>query len=116
MEQWNYEQQIAGSMGHGKMVQEKKIRDEQCRLNAVKRKKIKDFEEAAARHEVDICKRELRRQEEEKVKRIKDQRARNAENMKAVRSQFGKREKEVRSRARGANGVRKRSYEALRTQ
>lgn len=82
------------------MAQEKKIRDEQCRLNNIKRKKIHDFEEAAARHEVDICKRELIRQEEERLQRIRNQRARNEENMKAVKSQFGKREKEVRGGGR----------------
>ncbi|GMH52898.1 hypothetical protein TrLO_g10239 [Triparma laevis f. longispina] len=96
MEQWNYEQSIAHTMGHSKNRKEKKIRDEQCRLNAIKRQKIKDKEEKEARHEVAVCKRELKREEEEKIKRINDQKAQNVENGRAVASQFGKREKEER--------------------
>jgi hypothetical protein len=96
MEQWNYEQMIASSMGHGKMKQEKAIRDEQCRLNALKRKKIRDAEDKAATHEIAVCKRELARQEQERIDRMKEQHGRNVENMAAVKSQFGKREKEER--------------------
>mmetsp|Transcript_16535 Transcript_16535/g.34115 ORF Transcript_16535/g.34115 Transcript_16535/m.34115 type:complete len:489 (-) Transcript_16535:85-1551(-) len=96
MEQWNYEQMIASSMGHSKMKQEKAIRDEQCRLNAIKRKRIKDAEEKAAAHEIDVCKRELARQEQERIDRINEQKGRNVENMNAVKKQFGKREKEER--------------------
>ena len=96
MEQWNYEQTIAHSMGHGKMVAEKKIRDEQCRLNAEKRRKIREQDAKDARHEIDVCKRELARQEQQRINRIMEQRGRNVENMNAVRNQFGKREKEER--------------------
>mmetsp|Transcript_24071 Transcript_24071/g.45306 ORF Transcript_24071/g.45306 Transcript_24071/m.45306 type:complete len:492 (+) Transcript_24071:1-1476(+) len=96
MEQWNYEQGIAHTMGHSKNKAEKKIRDEQCRLNAIKRAKIKDKEEREGRHAVEICKRELIREEEERLKRISDQKRQNVENGKAVASQFGKREKEER--------------------
>ena len=96
MEQWNYEQQIAHSMGHKKMIAEKAIRDQQCRLNALKKKKIRDKEDAEARQDILICQQELERQEQQRIGRINDQKARNVENMAAVMKQFGKKEKEER--------------------
>ena len=112
MEQWNYEQQIASSMGHGKMVHERNIRDEQCRLNTIKRKKIKDAEERADLHAVEICKKELINQEDERLQRIRDQRARNEENMTAVKSQFGKRAKAEKEEKAEDHRVRARGSES----
>jgi len=81
-------------MGHTAMLKEKKIRDEQCRLNAVKKAKIKAKEDEMARHDILVCKQELERQENQRIERIKEQQGRNVENRQAVMSQFGKRQKD----------------------
>jgi hypothetical protein len=62
----------------------------------LRKKKVKDTEDAAARHEIEVCKRELTRQEQQRIDRINEQHGRNVENMTAVMKQFGKREKDER--------------------
>ena len=93
MEQWNYETSMYHTMEKGKIAREKSIRDEQCRLNALKKSKRREAEKASERHDVAVCQRELARQVQEKIDRENEGKAQNAENMAAVHSQFGKRER-----------------------
>jgi len=93
MEQWNFECTLSGTMGHTKMLREKAIRNEQCRLNRLRKQKVIDAEKAAEREDVAVCQRELRRQEQEKIDKKNEQKSQNTENMAAVMQQFGKRER-----------------------
>lgn len=80
-------------MAHAKIKTESAIRNEQCRLNAEKKKKIREFERVEARQDIDVCVRELARQKQEKIDRENEAKAQNVENMAAVMSQFGKKER-----------------------
>ena len=93
MEQWNYEQNLAHSMEHNKMHKEKRIRDEQCRINKIQRDRKKKTEEDEATQAIAICQREMKRAEDNKITEKQINHSMNVKNMDAVMQQFGKREK-----------------------